>query len=165
MIYHYVSKYTQDDYIEHHGIIGQKWGVRRFQNKDGSLTSEGKRHTAGETSTSSKMTRSEKAYLKRTQKAMHRLIKSTNKSVLKDEKKLNKLIEKGKGNSSTAERISDRAGLNAFYTRAALNTYTDAVTRLYGEKKAKDMVKTKTYDIGRQMTDLVIRTAKGKKSL
>jgi hypothetical protein len=27
--------------IKHHGILGQKWGVRRYQNKDGSLTSEG----------------------------------------------------------------------------------------------------------------------------
>ena len=31
------------DYLEHHGILGQKWGVRRFQNSDGSLTSEGKK--------------------------------------------------------------------------------------------------------------------------
>ena len=29
------------NYLSHHGILGQKWGVRRFQNKDGSLTSEG----------------------------------------------------------------------------------------------------------------------------
>ena len=29
-------------YLEHHGIIGQKWGVRRFQNEDGSLTEAGK---------------------------------------------------------------------------------------------------------------------------
>ncbi len=28
--------------LQHHGIKGQKWGVRRFQNKDGSLTKEGK---------------------------------------------------------------------------------------------------------------------------
>ena len=29
--------------LSHHGIKGQKWGVRRFQNKDGSVTSEGKK--------------------------------------------------------------------------------------------------------------------------
>lgn len=29
------------NYLIHHGIKGQKWGVRRFQNPDGSLTSEG----------------------------------------------------------------------------------------------------------------------------
>lgn len=28
--------------LAHHGIKGQKWGVRRFQKKDGSLTSAGK---------------------------------------------------------------------------------------------------------------------------
>lgn len=31
------------DYLEHYGILGMKWGVRRYQNKDGSLTRAGKK--------------------------------------------------------------------------------------------------------------------------
>ena len=29
--------------LTHHGIKGQKWGIRRFQRKDGSLTNAGKK--------------------------------------------------------------------------------------------------------------------------
>ena len=30
------------DYLAHHGIKGQKWGVRRYQNEDGSYTAAGR---------------------------------------------------------------------------------------------------------------------------
>lgn len=34
---------TRTDELQHHGIKGQRWGIRRFQNKDGSLTPAGRR--------------------------------------------------------------------------------------------------------------------------
>ena len=33
---------NNETYLEHHGIKGQKWGIRRYQNPDGSLTEAGK---------------------------------------------------------------------------------------------------------------------------
>lgn len=31
------------NYISHHGIMGQRWGIRRYQNPDGTLTPEGRK--------------------------------------------------------------------------------------------------------------------------
>ena len=33
----------KDFELQHHGVKGMKWGVRRYQNKDGSLTAKGKK--------------------------------------------------------------------------------------------------------------------------
>ena len=34
---------NEGSYLAHHGVKGQRWGVRRFQNPDGSITEKGKR--------------------------------------------------------------------------------------------------------------------------
>lgn len=40
--YYIGSDLNRTYYISHHGIKGQKWGIRRFQNEDGSLTPAGR---------------------------------------------------------------------------------------------------------------------------
>ena len=39
----YTKIVQEEDYLEHHGVKGMHWGIRRYQNADGSLTEEGKR--------------------------------------------------------------------------------------------------------------------------
>lgn len=37
-----LARQKHNEYLEHYGILGQKWGVRRFQEKDGSYTQAGR---------------------------------------------------------------------------------------------------------------------------
>ena len=53
-----ISSYLSEDsdYLEHYGIKGMKWGIRRFQNKDGSLTKAGlKRYSDAASDVASKV--------------------------------------------------------------------------------------------------------------
>lgn len=42
----FFETYDPTDSLAHHGIKGQKWGIRRWQNLDGTLTDEGKKRYA-----------------------------------------------------------------------------------------------------------------------
>lgn len=57
-------KMNKSNSLCHYGIFGMHWGVRRFQNKDGSLTPEGRQHYYG-----SEMTRNEKLKMTRARNA------------------------------------------------------------------------------------------------
>lgn len=41
MTSYYQPYWLNNNKLEHHGILGQKWGIRRYQNKDGSYTPAG----------------------------------------------------------------------------------------------------------------------------
>lgn len=59
-------------YLEHHGIKGQRWGVRRYQNSDGSLTSAGRKRY-----TNRQIQRDMKTTFNKTYKELHEKYKQT----------------------------------------------------------------------------------------
>lgn len=63
--------------LTHWGIPGMKWGIRRYQNKDGSLTSAGKKRYSQEESEEAKKKAEEEAAAKR-EATRAKLLKSTN---------------------------------------------------------------------------------------
>lgn len=73
------------DYLEHYGIKGQKWGIRRFQNKDGSLT---------------------KAGLKRYSDTASTIASTVGKAVVKGGKKVGEVT--GKAAQAAKEKISEK---------------------------------------------------------
>lgn len=128
-------------YLAHHGIKGQKWGVRRFRNKDGTLTAEGKKHYG----TSHPMTKNQakmailksKVLLRR--KATRNVDKAVDTAVRSD-----KEAQRLKAESEKARSQSDMAFDAARYKETryqALNDETDSSSSYFKRLKtsvAKD---------------------------
>lgn len=79
-----------NDYLAHHGIKGMHWGIRRFQNPDGTLTSAGKERYKGED------TLKEKNELVNRQKDLNRKAKTLNRQITKENRKAVSAEKRGK---------------------------------------------------------------------
>lgn len=85
-----------NDELYHHGIKGQKWGVRRFQNADGTRTTAGKRRRAKEEPDLTKTKDPKVLYENRDKLSDQELNAKLNR--LKKEQELKKLSESNKKN-------------------------------------------------------------------
>ena len=105
----YVTNYSDELY--HHGIKGMKWGVRRFQRKDGSLTNEGARRYANSKdayrNAKSEYKQAKKAYSKSYDKAREQnAAKAKYKQAKSDYKDAKKAYRKGKVLTKMGQRAA-----------------------------------------------------------
>ena len=68
------------EFLEHYGIPGQKWGIRRYQNEDGSLTEAGERRRRIENM------REKNAIKRANSRAIRRASKAAGKIMVEDAK-------------------------------------------------------------------------------
>lgn len=105
-----MQTYGHSNELYHHGIIGMKWGVRRYQNLDGSLTAAGKRKYGTKTNFD-KVQRAKNAADPKKLKAMKARNKAnarTEAEIAKYKKKLNRYYsKKSEKNQRKEKNIKD----------------------------------------------------------
>lgn len=175
--YNYMSSY---DELYHHGIKGMRWGVRRFQNEDGTLTAQGRQRYKdyrSDQSTRRSLTRhvaADKKNLKDRGEAMNEVTKNYNDAqeqmrkasskVFISRKKRQELVDEAAANLTKAgeELEKRRADLNRaerIYNKdaEALFKHVDDMTKKYGSENVKSL-DTKKVKLGEYYSIDAIKT-------
>lgn len=142
----------ESNYLIHYGIKGQKWGIRRYQNPDGSLTSAGRKRYSDSGGIRGAVSKVKNAVTRRG---------SSSKAAAKKKQE-----EKEEKEKETLEQKKDRVlksrSAKELYENADLFTTQElqsAYNRLSLERNISSLV-PKDVNKGKQFVDNAIKTAK-----
>lgn len=136
-MYNVMIRAAYPNELLHSGIKGQKWGVRRFQNPDGSLTPEGKKRYRNA------LTKRKNLESRATMSAM--IYVDRKRRLEKQALKYKKLKEQGLDTTKAKAKLENARKAEKYWrshsaeVRKELEKHVSSMTNTYKNKKIKDV--------------------------
>lgn len=158
-------------YIAHHGIKGQKWGVRKYQNSDGSLTALGRAHY-GVGEARAKVSNAVKSVGNAIRKKVAptnaelnaQIRKQRSKNLNKQKREELKNLKKGIDEDAASPSTKVLRGQHKRFSEMSDQDIQARIKRLKSEIELADLERTKSMGPGMRMVDAALREA-GKEAL
>ena len=142
-----------NEYLTHSGVRGMKWGVRRYQNSDGSLTEAGKKRYARD--------QRENAGKKKGNRVGEA---DPNRWIKEDLERTRRLTDESSNLSNKLKSINDSSARNKKRVKMDLSNMTDKemrdqINRAFLEKQYNDMFAPQKSSRGREYVGKILETA------
>lgn len=162
-----MENYSRTDELQHWGVKGQKWGVRRYQNKDGSLTQAGQKRYARDAKEKEydQYDSEKKTYYKESKKnGRSDLQVDSDRYVREDLSRSKRLIDESTQMTRNLKNANDTSIRNTPKQKMDLSKMSDKelrdqLNRAYLEKQYNEMFAPQTTSKGREHVGKVLETA------